>query len=147
MNLTVQECVDNVVRANDNIKIPTSSEEINTFLDKVSFLSDSVVEINKSIQNLTESLEKLTWVGEIKENDFLIINIVIKLSSASLKTLKMNYYMLQETFGDKIPNVIQENLGVVEDLEETINDVSYSFFKHKDTDEMKNLYKELNDLV
>jgi hypothetical protein len=147
MNLTLQECVDDVVRANENIKIPTNSEEIKTFLDKVSFLRDSVLEINKSVQNLTESLEKLTRVGKIDEKDLSFINIVVILSNGSLKTLKVNYYMLKETFGDKIPNVIQENLGVVEDLEETINDVSYSLFKHKDTDEMKILYKELNDLV
>ena len=147
MNSTVKECVENVFRANENIKIPTNSEEIDSFLDKVSLLRSSILEINNSIENLTESLEGLTWLKKVNNSDVFLLEAVMYVSNSSLRTLKFNYAMLKRFYGSKVPEVIQENLGAVEDLEETINDVSYSIFKHKDTPEIQNLYKELNDLV
>lgn len=146
-NLTVEECVENVIRANKDIKIPTNSEEIDSFLDKVSFLMNFVSDINKSTQNLIESLIALTWLKKIDKKELYLIKTVMLFSDGSLKTLKLNNSMLKRFYGDKIPEIIQENLGIIEDLEETINDVSYSIFEHKDTHKMKSLYNELNDLV
>jgi hypothetical protein len=111
MNTAVKECIENVFRANENIKIPTNSEEIDSFLDKLSFLRSSILGINNSIENLIKALESLTWLKKVDDSEAFLLKTVVAMSKSSLTTLKINYAMLKHFYGSKFPEVIQENLS------------------------------------
>jgi len=146
MNTSLEKIVENIISAN-NIKSLASSEKIDSIVERLNFLKTSLLEINNNIKKLIDSLPSLTWLDKTDDAEVIVIESLITMTKGSLAILKINYFYLKRHYESEFPEVIEDNLNLVEDLEETINDASYSLFEHKDTPEMQDLYKELNELI
>ncbi len=140
-----KEKIKKVVDATENVKI-SREEEINAFLDNLNVARHFLMNINKGVDNLITALEELTWIKSSTDEDVLIIKMILSSASNLIPVLVWNYNLFVLKFGNKLPEVIEENKRIVEDLEEVISDVRYSFFEHTNTDKMNALYEELKNM-